>query len=210
MLHDLYARATPEQHELGRAWYPTALRVCRRIAERHGVPTRQAVAVLAVTSPDCQLITNVRWLDTALRTRGAVPVGRYPARMTAAVRAVLSGQLAPRLVVTGPKVTAFYRAILGDEDALVLDRWAIRMATGHVGKPTPAAIREADAAYRTFALEVGLPLREAQSITWKVARDDMIRADGVRVNQLDIHDILADLTALIPWAVTPTTEGGTL
>lgn len=199
MLHDLYERATPEQVSLGMDWYPQALRVCRRIAERHGVPTRQAVAVMAVTSPDCQLITNVRWLDKALATRGAVPVGRYPARMTAAVRAILSGQVAPRLAVNGPKVGAFYRAILGDPDALVLDRWAIRMATNHVGKPTPAAMRDAEIAYRAFAFEIGLPLREAQAITWKVARDDMIRRDGVRVNQLDIHDIGRDLTALLPW-----------
>lgn len=184
----LYDRATDAQLRHGRSWYGTARRVLAREARAHGATTAQAAAVFAITSPDAQLVHNLAWTREALRTNGAARVGRYPARMTAAVREALASRR-PGRYATGPKVRPFYRAIMGDRDALVLDRWALRAATGD-DRPTVANRRTAEAAYREAAALRGESPRDFQAIVWTVARDDAVSARYGRVRYIDIHELV--------------------
>lgn len=190
----LLGRATPAQRDHGADWYPAMRRVCARIARDTGTTTARAASVAAITSPDAQLVTNVRWTYRACT--GERPVGRYPARMVPLVDAVLAGTLPPLVAAQGPKVRPFYRAIMGDTDALVLDRWALRLATGSA-ELTAANRRAAQAVYAEACEASGLPPSTVQAIAWKVARDDMRRAGDTRVKLLDIHEIERDLNGTL-------------
>lgn len=187
----LYDGATDDQRDRGRRWYPTARRVLARDARQYGTTTARAVAVFAITSPDTQLLTNLRWTRQALASRGAAKVGRYPGRMVPAVRNALASRR-PGKYATGPKVAPFYRAILGDTDALVLDRWALRVATGD-DRPTAQNRRTADAAYREAAALRGESPRDFQAITWIAARESAMKkrnGSATAVRYTDIHDVV--------------------
>jgi len=166
----LYEKASPGVRRRGRAWYPEANRRLREIAAQHECPLSHAVAVFSIVSPAAQLSTALRWTDEILG--GERPGGRYPNVQAPKIEAARSTRY-PVRTITGPKVNAFYRAIMGDREALVLDRWAIR-AGGHnqLYSHVPAAIRrELDAAYRAAAEACGETVRAFQAIVWIVCRE---------------------------------------
>jgi hypothetical protein len=91
--------------------------------------------------------------------------------------------------VGGLKVTSFYRAIMGDPDAVVLDRWALR-AVGHDRDTcTPLQYARYSAMYSEAAHAVGESPRDFQAIVWTVMREAMTRLDGASVKLVDIHNI---------------------
>jgi hypothetical protein len=155
----------------------------------HGYRTKldRVVHVAAATSPACTVRTNLAWTREAVRTNGAARVGRYPNAMAPRIRAALDGDL---LAVGGLKVTNFARAILGDTDAVVLDRWALR-AAGH-GRITCTEKQYARIAdeYRTAARSVGETPRDFQAIVWVVSRDSATRSDGRPQGLADINTLL--------------------
>lgn len=188
-LLDTYARATDEQRERGRAWYARMRQACEGIAKDTGVPLARVAATAAITSPDAQLSTNLAWTRKACETRGDAAVGRYPNAMAARYRPILAGAVPPADGVGGPKVTAFYRAIMGDADAIVLDRWALR-AVGHPrDTATPRQYERLAAVYADIAAQVGEHPRDFQAIVWIVLRDEHTDTNGRRVKLRDIHDL---------------------
>jgi hypothetical protein len=76
----------------------------------------------------------------------------------------------------GLKVGPFSDAILGDFDALVLDRWAYR-AAGVSDVPRVGERRAVIEAYKRAAKAMGWTLRETQAIIWVTYRDSNARAD---------------------------------
>lgn len=185
----IYRDATPAQIARGRDWYPGARRKCSAIARDTATPLRRVVGVLAVTSPDCQLATNLGWARKACDSPGA-SVGRYPARMSRVSAEIVRGERRPS-DVGGPKVAAFYRAIIGDTDAVVLDRWALR-AAGHTrDTATPRQYDRIAADFREAAAIVGETPRDFQAVIWIVLRDRLTRSDGTAVRLADIHELAA-------------------
>jgi len=169
-LVSLYEKASPCVRRRGRAWYPEANRQLREIAERNNAPLSHAVAVFTIVSPAAQLVTALRWTDEIFA--GERIGGRYPNDQAPRIEAACSTRY-PVTRITGPKVNAFYRALMGDREALVLDRWAIRAA----GHPLPRSEvprtlrRELDAAYRAAARACGETVRAFQAIVWIVCRE---------------------------------------
>lgn len=163
-LLELYEQTTPETRRRGRRWYPTMRRRMLSIANEHEHSLAQVVAVLSITSVDAQLASNLRWTEEIVR--GERTHGKYPTDQIPKVRAAL-GARCPSRFVTGPKVNAFYRAVMGDPDALVLDRWMIRLAVGHAGRhlrvPERAQVEEA---YRSAASRTGERVAHFQAILW--------------------------------------------
>ena len=187
-LLDTYRRATPAQRERGREWYRDFRRECARIARETDTPLRRVVATAAITSPDARLSTNVSWTRQACVTRGAAKVGRYPNAMHARYAPILTGAVRPQDGVGGRKVTSFYRAILGDSDAVVLDRWALR-AAGH-GRDT-CTDKQYDAIaglYREAAFLMHETPAAFQAIVWIVLRDSAVRSDGARQGLTDLRE----------------------
>lgn len=179
-----YAAATPEQRERGRRWYAQARRECRRMSREYGYTLAQVAAVLAITSPDAQLAANLAWTEAILR--GERTAGRYPADQAPKVRAALSSRR-PGKYATGPKVSAFYRAIMGDEDCLVVDRWASYAAGGPRDKVPGAKQRRSIAdAYRRTAARVGESVRDFQAIVWIATRESTPKSTGIVPRYADI------------------------
>jgi hypothetical protein len=169
-LLSLYEAASPGVRRRGRAWYPEANRQLREIAAHNECPLSHAVAVFSIVSPAVQLSTALRWTEEILA--GVREGGRFPNVQGPKIVAACSTRY-PVFRVTGPKVNAFYRAIMGDVGALVLDRWAIH-AAGYP-KPrseVPRTLRmELEAAYRSAAAACGETVRAFQAITWIVCRE---------------------------------------
>jgi hypothetical protein len=142
------------------------------LADRTGYTLEQAVAVLAITSPGAQLVSNLQWTERALETNGRTRVGRFPNVMGAKIAAVLADADYAAEYVGGPKVGAFHRAILGDTSQLVIDRWAT--AAGNVFRSdalTEGSRRTLDAAYRNLARRLRRNVRDLQAQVWIAVRE---------------------------------------
>lgn len=164
----LYERTTPPIRRRGRSWYPEALRLCQAMADTHGYLLSQVVAVLAITSADAQLSSNLRWTEEILR--GEREGGRYPNVQSPKIRAALQSPR-PGRFVTGAKCRPFYEAIMGNTDALVVDRWAA-LAVGHQGKYMPRSFRqEIEHGYRSAAAACGETVRAFQAMVWIAVRE---------------------------------------
>jgi hypothetical protein len=186
----LYESADADIVRRGRDWYTAARSECAAIAADSGYTVAQVAAVMAITSPDAQLTTNITWTRNACMTRGAAKVGKYPNAMRPKVLGALADADNPGQFATGPKVSQFFAAIIGDESAMVVDRWAA-FAAGHENRqkvPGAKVRRSIEAAYRAAAAIVGETVAAFQAIVWIVVRETTIRADG-RINKL------ADITA---------------
>jgi Ser/Thr protein kinase RdoA (MazF antagonist) len=180
-----YYAATPKQRRRGRAWYDAARKACHEIAADTGVEWERVAAVMAITSPDAKLMQNIAWTRAACENGGGC--GRYPADQRPKVyRALYDRADRVSAAVSGPKVTAFYRAILGDADILVIDRWAAFAAGYDRAKPPTKRERAViEPAYRAAANLVGESVRDFQAIVWIVTRESTPRADGVSVRHFD-------------------------
>lgn len=186
MLLALYAQASPAIRRRGRSWYPETNRRLREIAVKTGSTPAQAAAVFAIVSPAVQLVTALNWTEEILR--GERMGGRYPNMQGPRIEAALATRY-PVSAITGPKVNAFYRAIIGDTDALVLDRWAAFAAGHERGRDIPRAVwRKLEAAYRAAAAACGETVRAFQAIVWIVARETTRRRDGRMPNYTDVTE----------------------
>jgi hypothetical protein len=183
----VYNSATPEQRERGRRWYPTMRRHVRKLARQHGANERQAAAVLAITSPRCQLSQN---LARAARALAGEPVRGF-AYMDDKCAAALA-DADPLAYCGGPKVGPFAAAILGDPDALVLDTWAFA-AAGVGDRPRVAERQAVDVAYREAAATVGEPVRDFQAVVWIVARESGTDSIGRHRRLRDLNELTEEV-----------------
>lgn len=165
-----YRRSTAAHRAAGLGWYAEAWRVAGEIwPERPDL----AAGVIAALSPRCQWSTNVVWARAmvhAARTGAPMPAVHTETMRRQAWR-IANGE-APLSVLNGPKVRAFWSNITGDTDAVTVDVWAARAATGLTGKDaeraigTPARYRAVADAYRRAAVILGITPRECQAAVW--------------------------------------------
>lgn len=169
-LLDLYETTDRSTRRRGRRWYPEARRRLRELAFAYDHGYAQVAAVFAIVSPELQLRTCFQITEAILR--GERDAGRYPAMQGPRVRGALASRY-PGRFARGPKVNAFYRALMGDTSAVVIDRWSAR-AAGWSGQQNDIPItvrREIEAAYLAAAAEVEERVREFQAITWLALRE---------------------------------------
>lgn len=196
-----YSRAPDEVREAGRQWYPHARRCARLLAAEAppGTGESAVAAVIATLSPRLRWGHNIA--DAAAMVRAsarmhgdflgelgihgaAVAAARYafPERIRLAadvLAAEVFGGARNRAVaraLTGPKVRAFHAAIMGDLDAVTLDVWAARAATGSwawADNLTPRRRRILTDAYRRAAWMVDENPRNLQAIVWLQVRGVM-------------------------------------
>ena len=169
-----YRQTTPAQLAAGLGWYAEAWKVAQEILP--GNPYL-AAGVIAALSPRCQWSTNVAWatalVSAAMEGRDCPPV--HTMAMRAQAWRIANGE--PALdVLNGPKVRAFYSNITGDTDAVTVDVWAVKVATGLTGDAgvraigTPKRYAAVADAYRRAARILGCTPREVQAATWVAAR----------------------------------------
>lgn len=175
-----FRAATATDHVEGMEWYARARRLCLDIGDRHGVSVERAAAVVAVLSPRLSWELNVRlaWLAFAQ----GEDWHKLPCLTANSDKAyaLVNGE-DPANVVSGPKVTAFWRTIVDPSGAntVVVDRHAIGVALGRPatkyelqkygkGKHYAAVAECYVRAARILSRETGQNLSpsDVQAITW--------------------------------------------
>jgi len=184
-LLELYASTDRSTRIRGRRWYPKMHKHLQGLAREYDRPTSQVVAVFAITSVAAQLAANLRWTEECLQ--GLRMGGRYPNAQGASVQGALSTRY-PSRFCRGPKIGPFYRAIMGDTSAVVLDRWALRAAGwDSESHNVPNSVRvQFDRAYRDAAAQVGEHARNFQAIVWLALRESTPKSNGVMPNLWDV------------------------
>lgn len=162
--------ATAADLAAGLRWYEDAADTARALAAGTDgrVTFEQAAGVIAALSPRQTWARNVI-AAAAMIDGDPAPRGVF-GRQAATARAILAGTLAGP---TGPKVSAFHRAIMGDAAAVVVDVWAARAAG--VAMPegaglTAAQYRRIAAAYTAVADRLGVDARDLQAAVWVAIR----------------------------------------
>jgi hypothetical protein len=135
-----FEAATPEHVAAGCTWYLDAYGEAEAIAARYDLQPRAVAGAIAALSPLREWGRNVEQaadLARAVAEGGEVPVLHFAQNLDRALACLQGAD--PAETVTGPKVSACYRAIMGDASAVTIDRWAILAATGAPAKGTPTA-----------------------------------------------------------------------
>lgn len=184
-LIELYAAADQDVRKRGRLWYPETRRRLRALAQEYDRPLSQVVAVFAITSVAAQLAANLRWTEEILQ--GLRTGGRYPNVQGPLVEAALHSTR-PGRYARGPKVSTFYRALMGDRDAVVIDRWAARAAGWESEKHAiPVRVqRQMIEAYMEAAKTCRESPRDFQAVVWIVKRETTPKSNGVLPNLWDV------------------------
>ncbi len=159
---------------LGLQWYPLALEWARDLEARyreHGATLRGIVGAIAALSPQVAWTDQARFLpgflESVLVDRDATTLP-HPGflRNRARARDILLGA-DPESVLGGPKVCAFYAAILGDCGAVVVDRHAATLALGYRCESlTGRMVLEIQSAYARAARALRVDPRALQSLLW--------------------------------------------
>lgn len=152
-----------EAHEReGWLWYTNARAIVYGLASHYGRDPKVVAGVFAALSPRTQWDTNVARANAALKTgkaSGGLPLGVKRAQE------ILDGG-DPWYVLRGPKVRAFYRALLGDDKAVTIDAWMLRALGFPHEKPTPLQVKRLDRRVRHMASKKGIPPAVMQAIIW--------------------------------------------
>ena len=170
---ELAARRALDDKELtarGLVWYNDAFTWICELSEQYGPNPKLVTGVVAAMSPQVSWEAQVQHMPMILdhwTAFKAIP-NTCPGfnRNKRKAEAILGGE-DPRDVLSGPKVTAFYSALMGDANAVTIDRHIYSLAYG-VDPPwqTAKRIRMVDAAYKATAALLGYTPRETQAITW--------------------------------------------
>jgi hypothetical protein len=167
----VWQEATPADVEAGARWYPMASAFIDILAARTGLSREHVAAVVAHLSPRTSWKRNLEGA-TALLTTGEAP-GCIGANIDRARNALASS--APLKTFNGPKTRAFVHNLLGDEECVTVDVWAVRIALGDRGDAEQLLARVGiyaalEYAYQLAARRVGVSPTTVQATTWVVAR----------------------------------------
>lgn len=150
----------------GGTWYRKSRKAARTIAADTGCTLSQAAGVLAAISPRMTWKANKRL--AAIICAGGEVSGVFGANLAKA-RRIMNGEK-PLSVLGGDKVRAFYRAIMGDEDAVVLDVWMLRAAQWQKKSLTHREYEEVANALREAARAANVNPADFQAIVWTQIR----------------------------------------
>jgi hypothetical protein len=151
---------------LANDWYRTARRDCRALAREAGVTLAVAAGVVAAYSPNMLWSAN---LTVARRALGGNARGMR--HNVAKVLRIIAGER-PLDVLRGPKVTRFYRALMGDKNAVVLDRWMARAMDVDPSK-VGTLYDVLEAACLAVAARRNIAPASLQAIVWTAVRGDV-------------------------------------
>ena len=126
----VYDLATTGERQEGIEWYNRANRVAAAIASEHGISLETAAGVIAALSPNNRWERNIVDAENVIR---AYTVGG--AEEAANVKVCTYGKMRDKAIqileatsiihhddiLNGRKITAFYRCIIGDQEAVCID-----------------------------------------------------------------------------------------
>jgi len=181
-LREVDKRLTPwirqlngHQLQKGAEWYPDAWIYSELVTalskeQNPLVSAERVAAATAILSPLQPWTVNQRMALELARDRYTAPKTFHKWWMKA--QAALWTQR-PQLekLASGPKVNPFWRAICGDENAVVVDRWILRLAYPD-DRGYPARIRRIEKVITKRAREIGIAPRDLQAALWLSVRGE--------------------------------------
>jgi hypothetical protein len=178
-LHRWYQLSSAREREDGISWYARAREHIAELAERHGVSSRVAAGVVATLSPNTRWERNLEDADSLLYAvrHASSPSDYYELTVTTynanKLKAWSHAETGDVAYIRGPKVTAFYYNLIGNEDALTLDSHAMNAYLGArvygSDLKTKPRVSERDAmlrAYKSLARHNGITPAGAQAVIW--------------------------------------------
>lgn len=144
----------------GKNWYVQAERDIASLCRRRGWDRERFTGILAVTSPRVSVARNLRITLQFMQT------GELLSNVMVTIRSGVTHYLNTG-EIRGPKTEPFYRALLGDQTAIVLDVWmakALDVEQTHFGRRT---IREeCDRRVAATARSLRMSPRDCQAAIW--------------------------------------------
>jgi len=171
-----YDAATAADQAQGLAWYGLAQEFAQTLSLDSSLSVEQCAGVIAAMSPMMSWRSNLdvaRRLITHYQHTGLLPDAGYGLRRNVAKAWAILDGAPPLEVLSGPKVRAFYRNIMGDPSAVTVDRWAVRIALAdptHPGTVTAKGYGVIAEAYRDAADLLEVSARDLQAATWTYYR----------------------------------------
>lgn len=160
-----YWRAASEETLTdGLDWYERAETIAGRWSRIYGVNQAFVCGIIAVLSQRARWQFNLLQAERCLQ--GSTPRGLKLAVDKAL--AIFDGDSFEVLLkaVRGPKVLAFYKAIMGDKHSIVLDSHMIRAAYPDKRSLTVKQYAALASVLRAEAVSVGVAPREFQAVVW--------------------------------------------
>jgi hypothetical protein len=180
--------ATPVQREAGARWYRQAGEIVRLISHQTGVEAERVGLCLSALSPRNPWRWNVfdcySYAMAASEGRTMPSATTFKRNWLAGWRAITGDEAV--WLTAAPKVRAFVAAILGDESSVVVDTWAVRVATaGQESRVNnDKAYGEVAHAYNIAANLRAVPPSTMQAVTWLVAQ-----TEGLATHRRGRHDL---------------------
>lgn len=177
---DTWERSTTLERSRGAAWYSDAHDHAASISSILGTDDiRVGAGVIAILSPQVEWSINLEEayrlaLDVA--DTGMTDDNTYRAFRRNVWRAWHAATEHDHIdeIVSGPKVSAFYRAIAGLSGGPVVDRHATRVATGHTfDAVTPRTFHDVQCAYLDAAEALGIDVHTLQATAWLTCKRDL-------------------------------------
>jgi hypothetical protein len=152
----------------GWRWYSDARAVVQGLADIHAIPASRVAGMIAALSPRCVWRTSVRQAITMLEG-GTLKGNVLPLNKQRAQAIHAGGE--PLSILHGPKTRAFYRALMGDDRACVVDTWMLRAFKSKNDKPTPKQYNRYAWRIRRAAAEKRMPAVVWQAEVWCAVRE---------------------------------------
>lgn len=168
----VYNQATPEEKEYWGKWYHNAKKDVENLAGQYNLPFPVMAAIVAVLSPGNKWQNNLLAADKLLR--GDTKINAYPRQIVRAKDILSTGNIG---LVTGPKVTVFFKSLISPSEVekdMVLDGHAINIWRGSKvslkGLKSPGFKDQAAMVqdYKKAAEFLKIPVQSLQAITWYI------------------------------------------
>lgn len=201
----VYNEATPEEKDYWGKWYHNAKTEVQDLAAKYSLPFPVAAAAVAVLSPGNKWRVNMLAAERLLENlthpeRPPLKVPGYPRQVERAKKIILKGEVG---LVTGPKVTVFFKSLLDPsavEKDLVLDGHAINIWRGKkenlnsLAMPNKTQRAKMLADYQTAANQLGVPVQAVQAVTWYIWKYTA-NAPFVKPKTFDVSAFLKNVPA---------------
>jgi hypothetical protein len=149
-------------------WYRVALDRAWNLAAKHDTPIHVVVGIIAALSPRMEWEANLRIAERMLASHGTLETGGLRVFLAKA-RDIYAGA-DPLRVMTAPKTSNFYRAIMSaGADGIVIDRHAIDVAlnTRHTDDTRPSLTPRQYEAFAECYRRAAVILSQVQGLTWE-------------------------------------------
>lgn len=163
--------ASAQDKAAGLLWYLEAGQYAQDMADAFGISRAHAAVAIAHLSPRTNWQANKAAAYALVRGKHGKPAGIIGSNWSRAEASLESPN--PIATLRGKKTHAFALNILGDEDAVTIDVWAMRVALGEANETGLARVGAYEAlehVYRLAAKRVGVSPAVMQATTWIVAR----------------------------------------